>query len=263
MSTPSFASPISLSLALSSPWQGRLRNWALLAPGAATAPSWDVVVTADDSLTRPTRPFFEARPTFHGPTCTLSLPGFLGAIDAEQQRAQLRAHPAATLSDIHYFLRAIMALALFRQDALLVHAAGVVTAAGALLFVGHSGAGKSTITTLAGQRPVLHDDLICLQPQGRGWLASTPPGENGVAISAYPLAGVLLLAHAPRNTLTPVQPALALAELVANSPVINAAAVHLPRLFDFWRSLLATTPLQRLHFRPDPSFWEVLDAYFE
>ncbi len=261
MSTPLLAPAIPLTLTLSSPWQGRLRNWSLLAQETASVDFWDVVITANESLARPSRPFFEAQPNFQGSTCLLSQPGFRGIIDSDQQSVRLDAHPAATSGDIHYFLRVVTALALFRQGDLLVHAAGVVTDAGALLFVGHSGAGKSTITTLAGDRPILHDDLICLQPHNQGWLASAPPGENGVAISAYPLAGVLLLAHAPHNYLSPVRPALALAELVANSPVINAATVYLPRLFSFWRLLLATTPLQRLHFRPDHSFWETLDAH--
>ena len=250
-------------LNLSPPWQGCLQSWSQPGPVDTTTTAWDVAVIADESLPAPSRPLFEAESTFQGSTCTLALPGFWGIVDPEQQRAYLRAHPAATLSDIHYFLRVVMALALFRQGDLLVHAAGVVTDAGALLFVGQSGAGKSTITSLAGERLVLHDDLVYLRRlHDHGWMVHTLPGETGASGGSCPLSGLLLMAQASHNYLTPVRPAIALGELVANSPVINAAPTYLSQLFSFWRSLLTTIPLQRLHFRPDHSFWEVLDADF-
>lgn len=231
-------------------------------PASALLADWRIAIARDEALPVPVRPYYEATPVFSGGLCHLTTPGFRGVIDPRRQSARLVAHPAATPADFLYFSRVVMALALFRHGDLMVHAAGVLVKGGALLFVGHSGAGKSTIAHLAGEHPVLHDDLLALYPQADGTLVSALPAEQSVLPHRYPLAGVLLLAHASRPSLQPVPPAIALAELVANSPVINAAPHYLPTLFAFWRTLLATISLYRLYFRPDASFWEVLNARF-
>ncbi|NOZ73416.1 MAG: hypothetical protein GXP38_16190 [Chloroflexi bacterium] len=224
--------------------------------------NWEITVTSDSDLPVPTHPFYEAKPKFRGTSCLLETPGFLGEIDPHRQSAHLLAHPSATPADLCYFQRVVAALALFMMGSLMVHAAAVLSERGTLLFVGNSGAGKSTIARHAGRRHVLHDDIVALQPQKVGVLVSPLPDERHQSLPVYPLSGLLLLAHSSRPFLQPIPPAIALAELVANSPVINAAPQYLPALFSFWCSLLAVTPFYRLHFCPDASFWEVLDAQF-
>jgi hypothetical protein len=221
---------------------------------------WRIDIARDDTLPLPTQPYYEATPVFQDDMCHLTAPGFQGVIDLQRQRARLVAHPAATSADFLYFQRVVMALVLFRQGNLMVHAAGILHKKGVLLFVGHSGAGKSTLARHAGDYPVLHDDLLALYAQNGRTFVSALPLAGTAPPSRHPLAGLFLLAHAPKPFLQPVPRAIALAELVANSPVVNAAPQHLPTLFRFWRSLLATTPVHRLHFRPDSSFWEVLHA---
>jgi hypothetical protein len=54
----------------------------------------------------------------------------------------------------------------------------------------------------------------------------------------------------------------ALAQLVANSPVISGDFGLLPNLLTRWERILATVPAFELHFRKDPSFWEAIDAEF-
>lgn len=249
-------------LALDQPWQEQPFYRSLTEPTAAALAGWDIAISAAADLAPPPRPLYEAQPVFQGPICRLIMPGFAGMIDFQRQYAHLQAHPAATMDDIRYFLRVVLALALFRHGSLLAHAAAVVSDGSALLFTGHSGSGKSTIAALAGSRVVLHDDLVCLHPHGEHWLVQALPEEDGAPITSYPLAGVVLLAHAPDNYLSAVRPAVVLGEAIANSPVINASPDLLPQLVRFWQSLLAAIPVRRLHFRPDDSFWSILDAHF-
>ena len=204
-------------------------------------------------------PLYTITPTFHGAVCRIQAPGFRGAIDPRRKSAGLQVHPQITAADLLYFRRLILALDLFHAGNLMVHAAAILHHQRALLFAGHSGAGKSTLAQYAAGRTVLDDDLIAIYPRAGTLHIAALPAESNPTPALFPLGGIFLLAHDKTPHLAPVPRPIALAELVANSPVINAAPHLLPALFSFWRRVLSATSIQRLHFRPDTSFWELLD----
>src|SRR5262249_3947103 len=87
-----------------------------------------------------------------------------------------------------------------------VHGCGLVTSEGqGLLFIGHSGAGKSTTSRLWLNQPgttVLSDDRIILRVQnGTLRMYGTPwHGDAGLAAQAFaPVHKIYLLQHASRN----------------------------------------------------------------
>ncbi|HOV47509.1 MAG TPA: hypothetical protein PLM06_02615, partial [Anaerolineae bacterium] len=107
-------------------------------------PGMPVQILPDATLPAPAGPYFEARPRFADGVCYLEAPGFAGVIALAEGKAALKAHPAATASDLSYFVRTVMALAAFEQGALLVHGAGIVHHDVAYILYGLSGSGKST-----------------------------------------------------------------------------------------------------------------------
>ncbi|MBN1920474.1 MAG: hypothetical protein JW892_04470 [Anaerolineae bacterium] len=223
-----------------------------------------VQLLPDATLPAPGGAYFEARPRFVEGVCYLEIAGFAGKIAPKDGIATLRAHPAATGGDLVYFIRTAFALAAFEQGALLVHGAGIVHHEEAFILYGLSGSGKSTAAALSTGKPVLNDDLLLVRPAARGWeVLATPFGRRrSPQVTAAPLRALLRLIQAPNDALETISSAQALAELVANSPVINADVDRAAQLFERWQGILAAIPAYRLHFRKANTFWEVIDAHF-
>ncbi|HOU24244.1 MAG TPA: hypothetical protein PKW05_06420 [Anaerolineae bacterium] len=98
----------------------------------------------------------------------------------------------------------------WRAGPLLLHAAAVVTPAGALLLLGHSGAGKSTVCGLVAERlPTLADDLVRLTCAGqaeRAWCVSDAKQSLAPSARSVPLVAVLRLYQSEVTALAPATP---------------------------------------------------------
>ncbi len=223
--------------------------------------SWQATIHADDSLSRPAAPLFSATIQSHGGLCHLTLPGFRATIDASRHAAQLHAHPAAQPADIGYFLRVTLALQTFTQSGILFHAAGIVHRGQGYGCFGNSGSGKTTAAQLSRPDPVLNDDLILLWPGADGWqMYATPFGKRRGKLNSAPLRALLRLIQDTEVSLETLPGSRALAELIANTPVISGDRKWLPQAFARWEAILKHVPIYGLHFRKDPTFWEVIDG---
>jgi hypothetical protein len=189
----------------------------------------------------------------------------VGKIAPADGIARLRAHPRAEPGDLAYFVRTVFALRAFEEGALLFHAAGIVHRGAAYAFFGLSGSGKTTASRLSSGKPVLSDDLVLLREAGSGWDTwATPFGRRRVReVRSAPLRALLRLVQAPEERLEPMRRGVALGELVANSPVVNADPVRSAALLARWEGILRSVPIYFLHFRKSEAFWEVLDAQLD
>jgi len=141
-----------------------------------------------------------------------------------------------------------------------IHACGVVTADGAgHLFVGHSGAGKSTTSRLWLRQPgncVLSDDRIILRLRdGKPVMYGTPwHGDAGLAAQASaPVNQILLLEHGERNEMLRLDPARATAELFARTFVPYHSSAGLAHTLGFLEQVTARVPVVLFRFVPDGS----------
>lgn len=243
------------------PWLAPLRAaWDAWMPIEATLP-WDVALIVDANLAAPEGPLFDARPRCQGGVCTLLAPGFQGEVDAGQGVGLMRAHPAATPADIGYFLRVVLAVQAFARGGMLFHTAGIVHRGKGYALFGVSGSGKTTAAHFSAPDPVLNDDLVLLWPAAEGWqMFATPFGKRRGAARVAPLRALLRLVKDQDVFLASLSPGQTLGELVSNTPVLSADPLWLPEVMARWEALLAATPIYALHFRRDPTFWEVVDA---
>ena len=87
-----------------------------------------------------------------------------------------------------------------------VHASGVVHKEKGILFIGHSGAGKSTVARLSSPRRVLSDECILIKKDGDAFTAyGTPFGrENKGENTHAPLYAIMDLKKDSRNYLKPL-----------------------------------------------------------
>lgn len=244
-------------------WIGPLCHaWTSWTP-AEGIPCWSVTITPDAALGAPAGPLFAVRPQCEGEMCLLSASGFQGVVDALEGSARLSAHPQATPADVGYFLRVALAVQAFRRGGALFHAAGVVRHGTGFALFGLSGSGKTTAARFSAPHPVLNDDLLLLWPahEGAGWeLGATPFGKRRGDVRRAPLRALLRLVKAPEVRLVPLRRSRALAELIANTPVVSGNAAWLPDVMSFWETVMDAVPVQALHFRRDGTFWEVIDA---
>ena len=164
---------------------------------------------------------------------------------------------------------------LTQEKAIQVHGCGIVRADGiGNLFVGHSGAGKSTTTRLWTEREdveVLSDDRIIVRrdeaqmqiPRGCATQDDNPKYKirmygtpwHGEAMYASPnsapLARIFLLEHGQGNVLTPLSPSQAVAELFARSFVPFHRHEYVESALTFLEELVEAVPVYHFAFEPD------------
>jgi len=150
---------------------------------------------------------------------------------------------------------------LTQEKAIELHGSGIVRANGVgNLFIGHSGAGKSTTTRLWTEREgveVLSDDRIIVRHD-----PSSPTGMrmygtpwHGEAMYASPnsasLARIFVLEHGQGNVITPLTPSQAVAELFARSFVPFHRHEYVDSALVFLEELANAVPVYRYAFEPD------------
>jgi hypothetical protein len=162
---------------------------------------------------------------------------------------------------IENLLRVVAAYRLLETGGVLLHSAGVVDAGSAWVFVGRSGAGKTTLasSSRAAGREILSDDLNAIVPaQGGSRVAPVPfAGDyRGSATEPMPLAALCRLLQGPRTLLEPMSGAEALSTLLSAAPFVNQDPHRLERLLDVLETLLASVPALRATVALDDRPWD-------
>jgi hypothetical protein len=146
-----------------------------------------------------------------------------------------------------------------------MHAVGIVDDAGqGHLFLGHSGAGKSTTARLwksESNAHILSDDRIILrQRDGRTWMYGTPwHGDAGIASpDAAPLSRIYLLEHSSKTQLVSLSPGRAAAELFTRSFVPHHSQEGLQFTLRFLERVTQAIPCSIFRFLPDKSAVEAI-----
>lgn len=174
-------------------------------------------------------------------------------------RVRQSANPYA----IDTVVRIIHSLMLARRGGLLVHAASGVRNGRAFLFSGASGAGKTTISSLAPKdATLLTDEISYLRREGDGYIAhGTPfagelarPGENIQA----PLAALYLLRQGPENRIEPLKESEAVRRVMENVLFFAHDAELVDRVFESVCELVKRVPVQHLTFYPDGRVWDLI-----
>jgi hypothetical protein len=146
-----------------------------------------------------------------------------------------------------------------------VHALGLADEDGSgYLFLGHSGAGKSTTARLWKQQrgvKLLSDDRIILREQNKKILMYGTPwhGDAGVASpDCAPLTAIFLLEQAPVDELISLSQTKAAAELFARAfvPHYSKSGIHFS--LDFADQVTRSVPNSIFRFAPTPGAVEVI-----
>ncbi len=161
-------------------------------------------------------------------------------------------------------LRIVHTLALARQGGFLLHAASAIRNGKAFLFMGVSGAGKTTISRLAPREvTLLTDEISYVRRAGEGYHAyGTPfagelaePGENVQA----PIDTVFLLAQGLENRIDAItSPGEAARALLRNILFFAHDAELVGQVFQAALDFVQRVPVKRLTFLPDQRVWDLI-----
>jgi hypothetical protein len=143
----------------------------------------------------------------------------------------------------------------------------VVDGGAAYLFLGRSGAGKTTLSRLseAAGRTVLSDDLNALLPAADGQalrVAKLPftgdIGDRRRGAPDFPLARLLRLEKGTADELRPLSRAGAAAQLLACAPFVNVDPHRRERVAAIAAELAEAAPAGVLAFSLAGGFWSIL-----
>ena len=159
-------------------------------------------------------------------------------------------------------LRIFLSWKLLGHHGFLLHAATVIRNKKAYIFTGRSGAGKSTVASLAPEGSVLTDEISLLRWEDGIWRAYGTPfwGEFRAAGSnaSAPVAGIFRLLQATENRVEALRPMAMLRTILPNVLFFSAEAEANRRLLEILNRAAMEIAGYNLSFRKDRAFWEVL-----
>jgi hypothetical protein len=182
--------------------------------------------------------------------------------DAATRRGRIRqtCNPYSTDS----VLRIVLSALLCRERGFLLHASSVVLDDRAFVFTGLSGAGKTTIASLAPAGAILlTDEISCLRSTPRGWLAHGTPfagelGTSGERVSA-PVAAIFRLEQGGIDRIREMSSAHAVRTLMRNILFFGRDADLRAAVLDSACGIAADIAVSTLTFRNDASVWDVVE----
>ena len=160
-------------------------------------------------------------------------------------------------------LRIVHTLIQAAEGGFLLHGASAIRNGRAFLFSGVSGAGKTTISSLAPPDAVLlTDEISYVRREGDGFRACGTPfagelarlGENASA----PIEKLFFLAKGPENRIEPIETSDALRMLMRNILFFADDSDLVEKVFRSAFEFLARVPVFRLTFYPDARVWDLI-----
>jgi hypothetical protein len=173
-------------------------------------------------------------------------------------------YAAGQVHSLSSFLRVVSSLALAPRGGLLAHASSVVRDGRAYLFVGRSGAGKTTICRLRGDGRVLSDEISAVRRSGDGFCCWPTPfwGEleaTGEPAESAPLARVLFPEHAPSTRAISLTAARAAHRLLDSVVHFTRDPADVGALLESATAIASACRPAVLAFRPDRSLWDAVE----
>jgi len=149
-------------------------------------------------------------------------------------------------------------------DGLVLHASGVDDNGQGVVFIGHSGAGKSTQLGLWSQESgvtPMNDDRIVVRVEARGPMCYGAPWGSTANITCnrqVPLSALILLEQAKENNIQRLSPSVSALLLLARTLLPYWDRELMQRAMTNLDAILSCVPVYRLRCRPEPEVVSVV-----
>jgi hypothetical protein len=160
-------------------------------------------------------------------------------------------------------LRILHGLLLVREGGFLLHAASAIRNGKAFLFSGLSGAGKTTISSLAPpDATLLTDEISYVRCQSGCYIACGTPFAGELARlganASAPIETLFLRAKGPENRIDSVAAGEVVRRIVRNILFFADDPAMVNAVFDTACSFVEGVPARRLTFYPDARVWDMI-----
>ncbi len=151
----------------------------------------------------------------------------------------------------------IVRTSLLFADGLIFHACGVDDNGRGIVFVGHSGAGKSTQAGLWDHVPgavVMNDDRVAVRCNSEGAMCHGTPWGGTADIArnhSSPLSAIIILEQAANNSIEPLASSVSVPMLLARAFLPYWDQGLMERAISNLNAILDCVPVYRLECRPE------------
>lgn len=233
---------------------------------SAAPPDWQIDLRHDPTLT-----YAEDDSIEHiGALTQFRVAAYAGAIDLDARRAVVsapsEAHAPSALERVLSYI--CMQMLPRQHQALWLHAAGLVSNGNGYVFFGPSGAGKTTLATLARERAeILSDENVIVRCTAGGpqlistpfWGHSTPGDLIRRTRRTVPLRALFALRHTSSLQVRPLSAAEAVLALLATEKVATERVDSAAAWLGAAEQLVQQAPVYELGFLPTPEVWSFLE----
>jgi len=185
---------------------------------------------------------------------------YLIEANAEYSNATIYAYDEFALK--HALTNLYSSYIVYHNWGLLIHSSCAIENGKAHIFAGHSGAGKSTAAALSHPRELLSDEATIVKITPDEVTVFDSPFRSELLCTAYqqpcPLAGIQLLHQSEKNRLEKLRKPDALLSLMDKVFYWHHDPAETQRIMGLLRTLVEKVPAYELHFRKDPTFWELI-----
>jgi radical SAM protein with 4Fe4S-binding SPASM domain len=153
----------------------------------------------------------------------------------------------------------ILRTAILFTGGLVFHSSGLDDNGRGIVFVGHSGAGKSTQLEIWSRETgviAMNDDRIAVRVNEKGAVCYGTPWGGTADIAknhAAPLCAIIVLEQASENAIEPILPSAAASLLAARAFLPYWDGTLMERAFANLNTILTYVPIYRLRCRPEPA----------
>lgn len=172
---------------------------------------------------------------------------------------------------LHNFFRWFLSPLLLNSKKAMLHCAALINQKEeAYVFLGPSGAGKTTITMLGAPRLVLSDDMNLVNFSSKKKLLISPGGVGGLyrpqveLDKSFSIKGLFWLNQAQDNSISSLslmkQTQYMLASF-ANLPWVNFDLSSQEQAFTCAEEIVKLQPLQQLNFKKEAEVWNLIDSF--
>lgn len=162
----------------------------------------------------------------------------------------------------HALMNLYSSYIVYHNWGLLIHSSCAIENGRAQIFAGQSGAGKSTAAKLSHPRELLSDEATIVKITPDEVTVFDSPFRSELQSTAYqqpcPLAGIQLLHQSEKNSLEKLPKPEALLSLMDKVFYWHHDSAETQQIMGLLRTLVEKVPTYELHFRKDPTFWELI-----
>lgn len=217
------------------------------------------------SCDAPPSDFPLARLTFKDNVMTIEDDCLSGSLDLTKRYGKIKLNPINPLYPLGTFLRNTYTFLVTLEDkGIVLHGAGILKGEEVYIFIGPSGAGKTTVTNLSSDSIILSDDLVMIKKvDGKFSVFPTPAWgdkQRGHRENRpYGINSIFKLIKDKSVHLERFSPARSLANMFT-IPHIPTEFIPYDELMTSFLELVSAVPYYGLHFLPEPSFWTCIDG---